>query len=219
MEAQEKNSGGIAMEAQVVRIQMVRERAVQYESPINSPPECCQIFKEIFDGADREMFVVACLDQGNRINAINVVSVGTLTNSLVHPREVFKPAILSNSAKVILAHNHPGGDPTPSGDDMIITRQIIEAGKILKIEVLDHLIIGDGSYYSLINDEMGLGLGIFNEPSASVNHKTFPELKGGEREIVKALREADSETINELHGILLALKAAREKKKQARGHK
>jgi len=74
-------------------------------------------------------------------NCVYVVSIGTLNSSLVHPREVFKPAILSNSASIILSHNHPSGDPTPSSEDISITTRIKEVGKLVGIELLDHIII------------------------------------------------------------------------------
>ena len=83
----------------------------------------------------------------NRITAINTVSIGTLPSSLVHPREVFKPAILTNAASIILAHDHPSGDPMPSEDDLNITCRLKAAGELLGISVLDHIIIGY-SYYS-----------------------------------------------------------------------
>jgi DNA repair protein RadC len=80
---------------------------------------------------------------------LETVSVGGLASSLVHPREVFKPAIKRSAASVILIHNHPSGDPTPSAEDVNITKRLIESGKLLGIEVLDHIIIGDGRYVSL----------------------------------------------------------------------
>jgi len=145
------------MEAQLVKIQMVREGTIQYGGPIYSARECYKAIKGMFDGADREMFVVVCLSGQSRINAINTVSIGTLDYSLVHPRETFKPAILSNSASIILVHNHPSGDPTPSRDDKEITSRAIEAGKILGIGVLDHLIIGEDRYHSMRDSgDMGL---------------------------------------------------------------
>jgi DNA repair protein RadC len=81
------------------------------------------------------------------------VSVGDLSSALVHPREVFKPAILSNAASVILAHNHPSGDPQPSPEDCAVTRRLQEAGQILGIEVLDHVIIGDASRWASLREK------------------------------------------------------------------
>ena len=98
---------------------------------------------EYLKETDREHFVVVLLDTKSAVIGITTVSIGILDSALVHPREVYKPAILSNAAAIILAHNHPSGDPTPSAEDRRITQRIHEAGQVLGIEVLDHLIIGD----------------------------------------------------------------------------
>jgi len=84
------------------------------------------------------------LDTKHKVIGINTVSIGNLNSCLVHPREVFKPAILSNTAAIILGHNHPSGDTKPSNEDIEITRRIAEAGKLLSISVLDHIIVGEG---------------------------------------------------------------------------
>ena len=90
-----------------------------------------------------------CLTTKHRPLAWHELSRGTLDATLVHPREVFKVAFLANAAAILIAHNHPSGDPEPSGDDLSITRRLSEAGKLLGVELLDHLIIGhDGRYYS-----------------------------------------------------------------------
>ena len=108
-----------------------------------------RILQQYLDGADREHFVVLLLDTQNQIIGIHTVTVGTLDASLVHPREVFKTAILANAASVLLAHNHPSGDPTPSAEDLVVTRQLNEAGITIGIEVLDHVVVGDvDRYYS-----------------------------------------------------------------------
>lgn len=99
------------------------------------------------EGADREHLVLITLDIKNNITSISTVSIGSLNSSIVHLREVFKVAILSNSASIIMAHNHPSGDSTPSKEDINITHRIKECGKILGIELLDHLIIGDEKIY------------------------------------------------------------------------
>jgi len=96
---------------------------------------------------DREVFYAFCLSARNEIIGKHLVSMGSLTGSIVHPREVFKPAILSNAAAVILVHNHPSGRVDPSQEDIQITKQLVEAGKILGIRVLDHLVIGSGQDY------------------------------------------------------------------------
>lgn len=103
---------------------------------------------------DREVFAVALLSTRNTFIGWNEVSRGTLNGSLVHPREVFKPAIIGNGAAVILFHNHPSGDPSPSQEDRELTERLKAAGKVLGIEVLDHIILGDPpKYYSFKETE------------------------------------------------------------------
>ncbi|MFZ5768718.1 MAG: RadC family protein [Bacillota bacterium] len=98
---------------------------------------------------DREHLLVVMLDASNRVVGVETVSVGDLTSSIAHPREVFKPCIRRNAAAVALAHNHPSGDPRPSEDDVQVTQRMIAAGKLLGIEVLDHVILSDHGYISL----------------------------------------------------------------------
>ncbi|MEA2036538.1 MAG: DNA repair protein RadC [Nanoarchaeota archaeon] len=97
---------------------------------------------------DKEYFMVLHLDSKNRVIKDETVSTGTLNNSLVHPREIFKSAIKENANSVILVHNHPSGDPTPSSEDKEITERLFDAGELLDIKVLDHVIIGKGEYFS-----------------------------------------------------------------------
>ena len=102
---------------------------------------------------DREHFVLACVDAKLRVTAVHTVSVGTLTASIVHPREVFKTAILANASGIVLLHNHPSGDPAPSNEDRRITERLEEAGRLLGIPVIDHLVIGhDDGFYSFADD-------------------------------------------------------------------
>jgi len=98
---------------------------------------------------DREHFRILCLDRKLGLLSIVEISIGSLSSAPVHPREVFKPAIQKSAASIILVHNHPSGDPTPSADDVDLTRRLAEAGNLLGIEVLDHIIIGDNRYVSL----------------------------------------------------------------------
>ena len=135
---------------QVVSVKLVKERNEYYDfKAIKSPDDAYKIFSDFVGNADREMFVVACLNTKNEITNISVVHVGSLNASVVHPREVFKTAILSNSASIICAHNHPSGHPEPSREDVEVTKRLAEAGRILGIELLDHIIVGDERYYSL----------------------------------------------------------------------
>jgi DNA repair protein RadC len=100
---------------------------------------------------DRECFVLLTLDQKNRIIDQHLISMGTLTASLVHPREVYRPAILDSAAAVAFVHNHPSGDSTPSPEDKTITERLKSCGELLGIRVLDHVIIGDENYSSFLD--------------------------------------------------------------------
>jgi DNA repair protein RadC len=97
------------------------------------------------------MFVVVLLDAQHRAIGLNVVSMGSLTATVVHPRECFKPAIIGNAAAVVLVHGHPSGCPEPSSEDIAITRRLRDAGELLGIRVLDHVIVGDGKHYSFVD--------------------------------------------------------------------
>ena len=98
----------------------------------------------------KEHFIAIHLDTKNRIICIDRISTGSLGDSIVHPREVFKSVLLSSAASIAVVHNHPSGTPDPSKDDINITKRLKEAGELLGIEVLDHIIIGNGCYISLI---------------------------------------------------------------------
>jgi len=130
------------------RVSLVYEGSLQDRPRITSPQDAKTFFAKYWldnPGHDQERFVVACLDTKNRVQSVVMITIGTLDASLVHPREVFKPAILEGSSSIILSHNHPSGDSTPSGEDHKVTERLTEAGKLLGIEVLDHIIHGDGS--------------------------------------------------------------------------
>jgi DNA repair protein RadC len=135
----------------IYRVTLVREGKVQGTyGKITSAATASMLLQTYLADADREHFVVVLLDRKNQVIGINTVSIGSLTASVVHPREVYKPAILANAAAVILCHNHPSGSPFPSQEDRVLTARLVEAGKLLGISVLDHIIIGDGSqrYFS-----------------------------------------------------------------------
>ncbi|MDK2918024.1 MAG: repair protein RadC [Candidatus Petromonas sp.] len=116
---------------------------------IRSPKDVMDIFIRDMRFLEKEYFKVVFLNTKNEIISYETISIGSLNASIVHPREVFNRAIRKSSASIILVHNHPSGNPKPSKEDINITKRLIEAGKILGIEVLDHVIIGDGNYYSL----------------------------------------------------------------------
>lgn len=130
---------------------MIKEKTVEYEKiQFRNSRDLADFGFKFLGKADREMFLLICLNTRNSINAVQVISIGSLSSSIVHPREVFKLAILNNSASVALLHNHPSGNPEPSRDDIEITRRLIDAGKLLGIKVLDHVIIADGAFLSLL---------------------------------------------------------------------
>jgi len=119
-----------------------------------SPRQVFDYFHHEFRDSRKEYFLTLLLDGKNRIIRRVQVSEGSLNQSIVHPREVFSPAVRESAAAVILVHNHPTGDPTPSSEDIAITRRLREAGEIMGIRVLDHIIVGDGEYLSFV--ERGL---------------------------------------------------------------
>ena len=135
----------------IVSLRMVKEGSILFEvRRISSPTEAAGLGRKFLEETDREQVIVCCLDTKTQPVSVNVVSMGTLNSSLVHPREVFKTAILSNAANIILFHNHPSGDPSPSQEDISITKRIQEAGTLMGIELLDHVIIGsEVRFYSM----------------------------------------------------------------------
>jgi DNA repair protein RadC len=116
---------------------------------IRSPADASQLLMSDLRFQTKEHFRALLLDTKNQVIRIASISVGSLTESIVHPRELFREAIRHSSAAVIVAHNHPSGDPTPSPEDVATTRRLVEAGRIVGIELLDHVILGDGRFVSL----------------------------------------------------------------------
>lgn len=115
---------------------------------VRSPRDVSTLVMEEMRFLDREQFRIVLLDAKNHVLGVRTVSVGSLSSSIVHPREIFKEAIARSSAAIILVHNHPSGDPTPSREDVEVTRRLVEAGRLLGIEVLDHVVVGDNQYVS-----------------------------------------------------------------------
>ncbi|MFL8970275.1 DNA repair protein RadC [Helcococcus kunzii] len=116
---------------------------------LSSPDTVAEFLYEYFRDSYKEEFCVLFLDTKNKGIGTQTVSIGTINQSLVHPREVFRYAIMKNSNSILLSHNHPSGDPTPSKEDILITERLIKAGEYIGIKVLDHLVIGDRRYISL----------------------------------------------------------------------
>ena len=120
------------------------------ESKITSPEDVANLFIPILIDEVKEKFIVVCLNSANKIIKQETISTGSLNSSIVHPREVFKVAIECSSASIILIHNHPSGNPEPSNEDIAITKKIVEAGKIIDIQVFDHLIIAGSGFTSFV---------------------------------------------------------------------
>ena len=116
---------------------------------VKTPEDVVGLVRGRLKGKKKEHFLALLLDTRNQLIKVAEISVGSLDSSLVHPREVFKEAISATAASVIFAHNHPSGDPTASEDDIRLTKRLAEAGEIVGIDVLDHIIIGDKNYLSL----------------------------------------------------------------------
>ncbi len=141
-----------AKRVQMVSLRMVKERSALYEGRnISSPQDAIRLVNDFIEGIeflDKEVFVGIYLNTKNEPTAFEKISTGSLNATIVHPREVFKTAILTNSNSMIFLHNHPSGDPTPSLEDKNITERLKEAGELLGIRVLDHIVIGNGKHYS-----------------------------------------------------------------------
>ena len=124
------------------------ESRMEFQGVVNCPADAAQLVLRELSLADKEHFVIIMLNTKNRVIAKKTVSIGHLQASLVHPREMFKEAIKRSSAALILVHNHPSGDLTPSKEDISTTERLREAGAVLGIDVLDHIIVGDNRYFS-----------------------------------------------------------------------
>ncbi|KAA9005911.1 DNA repair protein RadC [Paenibacillus spiritus] len=140
-----------AKRIQVVSLRMVRERTslLYPQRKITTPKDAANLFHQFIGNCDREVFCIMTLDTKNQPTALHEVSSGTLNASLVHPRETFKLAILANAASIIGCHNHPSGDPTPSPEDVELTERIRDTGSLMGIDLLDHIVLGEGNFISL----------------------------------------------------------------------
>lgn len=128
----------------------LQRHAVREITNINEPEDILELMEPRYAGAEREMFYCISLDMKNNIKNIAHISTGSLNASIVHPRELFRTAVSVSAAAVIICHNHPSGDPIPSGADIQLTRRIRKAGEVLGIELLDHVVLGgDGKFESM----------------------------------------------------------------------
>jgi len=138
----------------IYRFQLVRERSEPYTAPLRTADQVADLARTLLPDDAREHFVCLLLDARNRLTGAVTISVGSLTASLVHPREAFRAAIAAAASAVLFVHNHPSGDPTPSAEDNDLTRRLWEGGKLLGIRVLDHVILGDNTsrHYSFADE-------------------------------------------------------------------
>lgn len=139
----------------VVSIRLVDEPPLYSRKNLQNPSEVIEVMQEELNKYDRELFCILNLKTKGQVINLNIVSMGSLQASIVHPREVFKSAILSNASGIILLHNHPSGDCQPSEADIAVTKRLIDAGELLGISVLDHIVIGEQkNYYSFMENNM-----------------------------------------------------------------
>jgi len=127
-----------------------------YGQQARAPAEVAKMLRPVLEHEPAEVFVVLLLDGRHRVTGLAEVSRGTMTSSLVHPREVFGPALRDSAAAIIVAHNHPSGDPSPSSEDVEVTRRLHEAGKILGIPLLDHVIVGEKGSFASLREKLSL---------------------------------------------------------------
>ncbi len=133
----------------MVSLRLVRERSVPYQNRnIQGSQMVYDLFRSLVEDLDREALWVVCLDSKNNVTCLSQVSLGTINSAPASPREVLKLAISTNANGIILVHNHPSGDSEPSSDDRRVTAQIRDAARLLDLKLLDHVIIGDGTFYS-----------------------------------------------------------------------
>lgn len=142
----------------VAEVRFRRDGRGPYSAPITGPDAIARLVCGLaakLDGEHREHFFVVLLDSRYRTLGVYTASVGTVNQSLVSPREVFLPAVAAAAAAIVVAHNHPSGDATPSPEDRAVTTRLRAAGELLGIQVLDHVVIGDGRFFSFASETVG----------------------------------------------------------------
>lgn len=143
-------SGTTTLPVECARCHATLVRPAPYErTEVTSPEAAATVLLPALAGADRERCVVAIVDTKHRLLQVVEVSRGSLDHTFMAPREVFRDALLNNGAAIVLAHNHPSDDPTPSHDDEAVTRRLVQAGQLIGIDVLDHLVVGGNQWVSL----------------------------------------------------------------------
>jgi DNA repair protein RadC len=142
----------------VYSVKLVRDSAKIYDLKtkiVRSPQDGADAFREVFDvpSMTKEHFLLATLNTKNEIIGMHTIHIGTVNASVVHPREVYQQALLNNASSIIVCHNHPSGDPTPSREDIEVTKRLVEAGKVVGIDLLDHIVVGDGTRYVSLKEK------------------------------------------------------------------
>lgn len=137
----------------VIKLKVCKEGLIDYDfEMINNPKLASILINQVIGELDRECFVVINLNVKNEPCSIQICGIGTLNQVNIHPREVFKSAILTNTYRIIVAHNHPSGHIKPSSEDIKLTKELVKVGEILQIPVVDHVIVGNGGYYSFAEE-------------------------------------------------------------------
>jgi DNA repair protein RadC len=155
-ELQQIKGIGPSKSMQILAMSELGKRYSQSKNPIikiSSAKDVFDYFHERLKDEKQEYFYILILNNANNIIKEEFISKGVLDSAIIHPREVFKPAIKHSASKIILIHNHPSGNPKPSNEDLEVTKQLIEAGKLIDIKVLDHVIIGNEEWWSWVEDE------------------------------------------------------------------
>jgi DNA repair protein RadC len=130
-------------------------KSYKVEGSIREASRVAEVVRAFIGDDQREWFLAFHLNTKHYVNSIHVISIGTLNTSLVHPREVFRSAIQDSASSIIVAHNHPNGDSTPSNNDDLVTRSLVQSGNILGIQVLDHVVVGTDYYSYLDSGRLG----------------------------------------------------------------
>lgn len=138
----------------IYSVKQIKEKGALYELDhkfVRSPEDMVHVVNEVLDLSNdaAEKFGILTLTTKNEVAGVHVLSMGSLNASIIHPREVFKAAILNNASSIVCFHNHPSGDPAPSQEDIMVTKRLLKASEIIGIDLLDHVVFGDGRFCSL----------------------------------------------------------------------
>lgn len=149
----------------IIKASIIKERTMLYGArQINTPALAADLARTLFTNTDREMLIVTSLDAKCNPMSLEIAAIGNVNTCIVSPREIFKNAILSNAVHIMIFHNHLSGDCTPSSEDIVITKRLIECGNLIGIPLLDHIIIGDDEAYLSLRED---GIVMFRDASQS----------------------------------------------------